>query len=972
MRTNLPVTANEHLMHDDQLIVSSTDLKGIITSFNRDFVEISGFTSEELLGAPHNLIRHPDMPAAAFADLWRTVKAGKPWTGIVKNRCKNGDFYWVEANISPLRKGGQITGYISVRRKPSQEQIAAAEMIYARLRAGKPAQSLATCLLARFNNIYITHALPGGLVVITALFLVALAVSLLGLQQANQHMTKMTEETQVLERAYHDMLGDGLQMAAAIRYILLDPTDQQANRNLTQAQQTFTATLEQVQRLVANDPVALAELEHIRHARRLHADVQTQVVERAVRGDQSGALALYRTEDNRIWRAYKARILDAVQGVKARAQLERESFLHASRAAKQQAIVTSALALLTALLLGIWLVRKITLPLRVTHGHLETISNGDYSARIEAIHHDELGEILLAVKSVQARLDYDIQETRRISRENLRIRSGLDSVTLPVTVSDDRNLLIYMNRAACELWERMAPQLALRHPGFSVERMIGTAISTYFEDDAARELFRVKLSNSSPLDMELGGRSLRLIANPVRDGSGAYCGRATQWTDRTLERIAEQEIAAIITAAANGDFTQRVQIADKEGFFLQLAQGFNQLMNIVASGLTGLAAILHAIAQGDLTKTIEADYTGTFGELKTDTNRTVAQLREIIGNILEASASISSAASEIAAGNADLSHRTEEQATSLEETASSMEQINATVKRNAQNAEQANQLAQDANALVTRGGALVQQVVGTMGSIQQSSNKIADIISVIDGIAFQTNILALNAAVEAARAGEQGRGFAVVAAEVRNLAQRSAQAAKEIKHLISDSGQQVGSGAQLAGQAGATMAEVVTSFQQVALLIGEITRASNEQSIGIEQVTHAVANMDEVTQQNAALVEQAAAAAESLEDQTRLLAQAVATFKLTAAAAPTQRVSVHNAPISNVAHQDSCEKLAGCPFFNDKMSGSSATAAMLKQKYCQGDKTACARYIVSAALGKDKVPADLYPHQAERLHALLG
>ncbi|MBK1641648.1 chemotaxis protein [Chromatium okenii] len=968
MRTNLPVTANEHLMYDDQLIVSSTDLKGIITSFNRDFVEISGFTSEELLGAPHNLIRHPDMPAAAFADLWRTVKAGKPWTGIVKNRCKNGDFYWVEANISPLRKDGQITGYISVRRKPSREQIAAAEVIYARLRAGKSAQSLATCLLARFNNTYITHALPGGLMVITVLFLVALAVSLLGLQQANQHMTKMTEETQVLERAYHDMLGDGLQMAAAIRYILLDPTDQQANRNLTQAQQTFTATLEQVQRLVAHDPVALAELEHIRHARSLHADIQTQVVERAVRGDQSGALALYRSEDNRIWRAYKVRILDAVQGVKAQAQVERESFLLASRAAKQQAIIASALALLSALLLGIWLVRKITLPLRVTHGHLESISNGDYSARIEAIHHDELGEILLAVKSVQARLDYDIQETRRISRENLRIRSGLDSVTLPVTVSDDRNLLLYMNQAACELWERMAPQIAVNHPDFSVDRMIGTAINTYFEDDAARELFRVKLSASSQLDMELGGRSLRLIANPVRDGSGAYCGRATQWTDRTVERIAEQEIAAIITAAANGDFTQRVQIADKEGFFLQLAQGFNQLMDIVASGLTGLAAILHAIAQGDLTKTIDADYTGTFGQLKTDTNRTVAQLREIIGNILDASASIGSAASEIAAGNADLSNRTEEQATSLEETASSMEQINATVKLNAQNAEQANQLAQDANALATRGGTLVQQVVGTMGSIQQSSNKIADIIGVIDGIAFQTNILALNAAVEAARAGEQGRGFAVVAAEVRNLAQRSAQAAKEIKHLISDSGRQVGSGAQLAGQAGATMAEVVTSFQQVALLIGEITRASNEQSIGIEQVTHAVANMDEVTQQNAALVEQAAAAAESLEDQTRLLAQAVATFKLKA---PAQRSSTGQILESHAVHED-CERLAGCPFFNDKMSGSAATAAILKQKYCHGDKTACARYSVLMALGKDKVPADLYPHQTERLHALLG
>jgi methyl-accepting chemotaxis protein len=971
MRTNLPVTTTEHLMRDDQLIVSSTDLKGRIIHFNRDFIEISGFSAEELRGAPHNLIRHPDMPAAAFADLWRTVQTGKPWTGIVKNRCKNGDFYWVEANISPVRKDGQITGYISVRRKPAREQIAAAEVIYSRLRAGKPAQPLAACLIAKFNNTRITRALPGGLALISLLFIAALTLSILGLQDASRHMAKMTEETQVLEQSYHDMYSHGLQMVAAMRYLLTEPTDQQARNNVTQSSGVFAAALEQAQQSSASDPVALSTLQRIASERQRHHSAQLRVLEQLNAGDLGAAKLLYSSEDNVIWRGYRILILDALKQVRQNAQLERDVLMSTTRTTKEHALIFSVLAVCTALLLAFWLVRKINHPLRVTLGHLESIADGDYSIRIEAIHRDELGEMLLAVKSVQARLDYDIQETRRVSRENLRIRSGLDNVTLPVTVSDDQHRLIYLNNAAQMLWHSMEPAIKKLHPAFDANRMLGMSLSNYFDDQQAVSSFCTKFSERRCFDMMLAGHHLRLTASAVKDGTGVYCGRVTQWIDRTSEVTTEREIANIIAAAGAGDFTQRIDLEGKEQFFRQLAEGLNQLVDIVASGLNDVATILNAIAQGDLTQTIDAEYAGTFGHLKEDTNRTVAQLREVIGNILDASTSISSAASEIAAGNTDLSNRTEEQATSLEETANSMAQINVIVKRNAQNAGQANQLAQDANALATRGGEMVQRVVGTMGTIQQSSTKIADIISVIDGIAFQTNILALNAAVEAARAGAQGRGFAVVAAEVRSLAQRSAQAAKEIKGLITDSVKQVEGGTQLASQAGATMNEVVTSFQQVALLIGDITRASSEQSIGIERVTQAVANMDEVTQQNAALVEQAAAAAESLEDQTRSLSQAVALFKLKSAA-PKRRLSVVAPLESRSPSHGVCEKLENCPFFNDKMAGSAATAALLKQKYCQGDKTACARYAVSMELGKERVPADLYPHQTERLRALLG
>ncbi len=349
---------------------------------------------------------------------------------------------------------------------------------------------------------------------------------------------------------------------------------------------------------------------------------------------------------------------------------------------------------------------------------------------------------------------------------------------------------------------------------------------------------------------------------------------------RETSHKAQQEIAILIAAAAQGDFSQRLDETGKEEFFLDLTRSLNTLSQTTETGLMEIARILRAIADGDLTKNIDADYEGIFGQLKDDTNTTVERLKEVIGRIKDATEAINTASQEIAAGNTDLSSRTEEQASSLEETSSSMEQLNATVKNNAENARQANDLARSSNEIATRGGEMVKRVVSTMSDIQGSSKKIADIIGVIDSIAFQTNILALNAAVEAARAGEQGRGFAVVATEVRNLAQRSATAAKEIKTLIAESVDKVENGAHLVEQAGQTMDEVVTSFQGVATLVTDISNASREQSGGIEQVTQAVSQMDEVTQQNAALVEQAAAAAESLEEQARGLMQAVSMFKL--------------------------------------------------------------------------------------------
>ncbi|MBP6058885.1 MAG: MCP four helix bundle domain-containing protein [Nitrosomonas sp.] len=351
------------------------------------------------------------------------------------------------------------------------------------------------------------------------------------------------------------------------------------------------------------------------------------------------------------------------------------------------------------------------------------------------------------------------------------------------------------------------------------------------------------------------------------------------------------------------------------GVVLAIVLGFLLLRSIIAP-LDEAIEIAHKVAAGDLTSNIVVAST------KSSTGRLLQALKEmndnlidLVGKVRMGTDQIATASSEIASGNLDLSQRTEEQASSLEETASSMEELTSTVKQNADNARQANQLAAGASEVAIKGGAVVGQVVQTMSSINESSKKIVDIISVIDGIAFQTNILALNAAVEAARAGEQGRGFAVVATEVRTLAQRSASAAKEIKELISDSVSKVEDGTRLVDEAGATMDEIVSAVKRVTDIMSEISAASQEQSAGIEQVNQAVTQMDETTQQNAALVEEAAAAAESMQDQAQALTQAITIFKLSSsgthtAAAPIRR-SNRPSTVAKLPNRRSATKKVG-------------------------------------------------------------
>ncbi|WP_018953819.1 methyl-accepting chemotaxis protein [Thioalkalivibrio sulfidiphilus] len=473
----------------------------------------------------------------------------------------------------------------------------------------------------------------------------------------------------------------------------------------------------------------------------------------------------------------------------------------------------------------------------------------------------------------------DVTEERRKEREVARLQSAIDGSTSNIMMCDDDLNIVYVNPAVMAMFRKRAAELRQAFPGFDPENLLGQNIDKFHKNPAHQRAL-LKDPNRLPAKAEIKVLDLEFEVNAtyVSGPNGEYMGNMVEWKDITEMKDAERQIRDLVAGAARGEFSNRIDTGKYQGFFQQLGELLNDLMDISEKGLTDVAEVIRRLAQGDLTGSIDAEYHGLFGQLKEDVNGTVENLRNTVEQIREGATSISTSASEISQGNTDLSQRTEEQASSLEETASSMEEMTSAVKSSADNARQANQLAAGARDQAERGGEVVGQAVAAMAEINSASKKIADIISVIDEIAFQTNLLALNAAVEAARAGEQGRGFAVVAAEVRNLAQRSAQAAKEIKSLIKDSVEKVEDGSRLVGDSGKTLEEIVTAVKKVSDIIAEIAAAAQEQSAGIEQVNKAVTQLDEVTQQNAALVEQAAASSEALDEQARALTELMAFF----------------------------------------------------------------------------------------------
>ncbi|KRG67321.1 chemotaxis protein [Stenotrophomonas terrae] len=504
-------------------------------------------------------------------------------------------------------------------------------------------------------------------------------------------------------------------------------------------------------------------------------------------------------------------------------------------------IMTLAGGLLILLVIALnWFIgSRIVVPLRSATGIAKAIASGRLDNVIPPPSKDETGQLLTSMRDMQTQLHAVIEAQNEMARQH------------------DAGFISY----------RIDPTPFPGEYGVMVSEtntLVATHIAVKMDVIALAQRYAVGDLSQDMADLPGEKRVITETMAAIKRNLGAI----------------NAQIKQLATAAAAGDFSQRGDEARFEYDFQAMVRSLNAMMRNSDQNLGQISGLLRALADGDLTVSMQGQFQGVFAQMRDDASRTIHQLGAIVARIQQSAHNINVSAGEITNGNTDLSQRTEMQAANLEETAASMEELTSTVRQNAESARQANQLAIGAATVATRGGQVVDDVITTMGHIEQASRRIADIISVIDGISFQTNILALNAAVEAARAGEQGRGFAVVAAEVRTLAQRSAGAAKEIKGLIDDSVGKVTEGSQLVQQAGTTMDEIVSSVQQVTSIIGEISAASQEQTAGIEQVNQTVIQMDETTQQNAALVEEAMAAARAMEDQAQLLDQAVAVFRL--------------------------------------------------------------------------------------------
>lgn len=899
MRTNLPVTDREVMLGDDTLIVSKTDLKGRITYINNDFVKISGFLESELIGEPHNLVRHPDMPAEAFDDLWNTLKAGRPWSGLVKNRCKNGDYYWVDANATPIYESGQVVGYMSVRRKADRAVVAATEAAYRMFRE-KRANGLAIrngAVVKGWDKGFLRDlSLKVKLIGMAALFaLGAIFIGLDGLDgisEANEEVAHLYEKRMLpsveLARINKLTADSRAQLLLSLQH---DPKaefsklhDHPLDVHLAAVEKNIgeiTKLWGSYRGRIGDDAKhrGMADLFDAQSKKLLEKGIQPMLSDLRI-GSFSTANIILLKELNPAYNEATKRSDELFTYLNGEAKSDYDSAAAMYVEDKTRASILMGAMLMFGAVAIFLLLRVILRPLDQAVAAFHRVTQGDYSNSLDLARNDELGKVLQGLQTMQISVGFSVADTRRVATETLRIRNALDVGSNSVMVADTNGIIIYCNNSVLNMMREAESDIRKQLPNFRADAILGSNFDIYHQNIAHQRNMLASLTGTHKAEISLGGRIFSLAATAIINERNERLGTVVEWRDRTQEVAIEKEVAEIIDAAGRGDFASRLDTSRMKGFFLQLGNGINQLVESNERALSDIGAVFQRLAVGDLTETVDSDYQGTLGELKNNANATIDNLREIVTSIKEASDAIDVAAKEIAAGNTDLSARTEEQASSLEETASSMEELTGTVKQNADNAREANQLASAAAEVAVQGGTVVEQMVATMGSIHESSSKIADIIGVIDGIAFQTNILALNAAVEAARAGEQGRGFAVVASEVRSLAQRSAGAAKEIKTLISDSVGKIENGSKLAANAGHTMGEVVTSIKRVAKIMTDIAEASREQSSGIEQVGQAVTQMDEVTQQNAALVEQAAAAAESLQDQAGSLVQAVSTFTL--------------------------------------------------------------------------------------------
>ncbi|QGM04532.1 methyl-accepting chemotaxis protein [Stenotrophomonas maltophilia] len=697
------------------------------------------------------------------------------------------------------------------------------------------------------RNLRVGSRLGAGFGLLLLFIMAIVGLVLYGNQLKSAQFEKVVDVNMVKMRLLNDMLDTNNAVLMHRRLMVIKRGDEfdkdyQRAQQLSRTYDGIWAKYIKIPRDTTGDTL-VARIEAARKA----TDASTQQLhERMKAGDFDGAAKELLAEHG-LATAWNESISALLRHQETLTERSREEYRATESWTGTLSIAFGALSLLLGTLAAWAITRSLTRPLEGAVELADGIASGRLDSSIDATGNDEVTQLLKSMQRMQAQLQSVMAAQGELARQH-----------------DAGSLSYRMDESAFPGdYGRMVHETnALVGSHVQVQNRLIEVMKHYARGDLSVDM--------DPLP-----------------GEKAAITQAMVETKSSLSAI-NSEIRRLATAAAAGDFSLR---GDEDRFaydFRDMVAGLNRLMQATDENLVQVSTLLQAISRGDLTVRMQGDFHGVFARMRDDCNATVDQLKQIVGRIQASASSINLAAGEIASGNTDLSRRTEQQAANLEETAASMEELTSTVKQNAEHARQANQLAIGAHGVASQGGEVMGQVVTTMSAIEASSKKIAEIISVIDGIAFQTNILALNAAVEAARAGEQGRGFAVVASEVRTLAQRSAGAAKEIKGLIEDSVGKVADGSALVRQAGTTIGEIVASVQRVTDIMADISAASQEQSSGIEQVNQAVVQMDETTQQNAALVEEASAAARSMEEQANLLAEAVSVFRtgaVTAAAA---------------------------------------------------------------------------------------
>ncbi|WP_020407299.1 methyl-accepting chemotaxis protein [Hahella ganghwensis] len=473
----------------------------------------------------------------------------------------------------------------------------------------------------------------------------------------------------------------------------------------------------------------------------------------------------------------------------------------------------------------------------------------------------------------------NVTQERQAEVEMTRLQQAIETTSTALMVADEHYNIVYMNPSVTRVLKAAESEIRKRLPQFNADELLGQNIDFFHKNPAHQRQLLSQLKAPHEASLVLGGSHFDLTAGTIRDSKGKILGFVVEWRDVTNQVNAESEVEKLVLAAKQGDLKERVPAEGKEGFFLKLAEGLNEFVQVVDNVLEDIDSVVSKMAKGDLSGRMNTDYNGQYANIADSVNGSVERLNGIVNQLLVATESVRAANHEISTGNNQLSERTEKQSSSLEETASSMEELASNVRNTADNSRQADQLSNHSRDSASKGGEVIKRTVSSMAEINESSRKIAEIISVIDDIAFQTNLLALNASVEAARAGEQGRGFAVVATEVRNLAQRSATSAKEIKELIEDSVKKVQAGSELVNESGSTLDDIIANVKKVSDLISDIAAATEEQSSGIDQINRAISELDEITQQNAALAEETASSAESSLDSVAQMVQVMSFFQ---------------------------------------------------------------------------------------------